>query len=298
MIKSFRLRVTAWYVLFFSVLLFVFSLVLYAGFPGRLPAGWTTPWPRRSATAAALFQSEMQEMGGNAPVAAAESVAEMRTGSIRIAIFAGGAVLAATEPAAAAALRPRLPEAAGMVDAEARLTLPGRPQPSRVLVRRTEAAGRTFLVTASASLESVSAELGVVRRVLLIALPPVPVDRRRRRIPAGRPQRPAAQPDGRAGARDHRQQSAQAAGGRAVGRGTDRARRHFNELLSRLDASFETMRRFIADASHEMRTPLAVIRRGSRRGALPGPLRRRSTGKHWRSSTTIETPDPVGGRPC
>jgi len=34
----------------------------------------------------------------------------------------------------------------------------------------------------------------------------------------------------------------------------------FNELLSRLDQSFESMRRFVADASHELRTPIAVIR--------------------------------------
>jgi heavy metal sensor kinase len=34
----------------------------------------------------------------------------------------------------------------------------------------------------------------------------------------------------------------------------------FNELLSRLDQSFENMRRFVADASHELRTPIAIIR--------------------------------------
>ena len=34
----------------------------------------------------------------------------------------------------------------------------------------------------------------------------------------------------------------------------------FNELLGRLDQSFESMRRFVADASHELRTPIAIIR--------------------------------------
>jgi len=34
----------------------------------------------------------------------------------------------------------------------------------------------------------------------------------------------------------------------------------FNETLSRLEASFEQMRRFTADVSHELRTPLTAIR--------------------------------------
>ena len=34
----------------------------------------------------------------------------------------------------------------------------------------------------------------------------------------------------------------------------------FNELLSRLDQSFDRMRRFVADASHELRTPISIIR--------------------------------------
>jgi heavy metal sensor kinase len=36
--------------------------------------------------------------------------------------------------------------------------------------------------------------------------------------------------------------------------------RAFNQLLARLDESFEQQRRFMADASHELRTPVAIVR--------------------------------------
>jgi heavy metal sensor kinase len=44
----------------------------------------------------------------------------------------------------------------------------------------------------------------------------------------------------------------------------------FNELLSRLDLSFDHMRRFVADASHELRTPISIIR-GEADVALSAP---------------------------
>lgn len=46
----------------------------------------------------------------------------------------------------------------------------------------------------------------------------------------------------------------------------------FNDLLARLESSFEQQRRFMADASHELRTPVAVVR-GESEVALSQPDR-------------------------
>jgi heavy metal sensor kinase len=48
--------------------------------------------------------------------------------------------------------------------------------------------------------------------------------------------------------------------------------RSFNSLLDRLNLSFERQRRFMADASHELRTPVAILR-GEAEVALSRPVR-------------------------
>jgi two-component system OmpR family sensor kinase len=57
----------------------------------------------------------------------------------------------------------------------------------------------------------------------------------------------------------------------------------FNDLLDRLGASFERQRRFIADASHELRTPVAILR-GEAEVALSRPSR---SVEEYRESLTI-----------
>ena len=62
-----------------------------------------------------------------------------------------------------------------------------------------------------------------------------------------------------------------------------RLARIFNDLLSRLDESFAQQKRFMADASHELRTPVAVVC-GESEVALSQPMREE---KEYRESLTI-----------
>ncbi len=57
----------------------------------------------------------------------------------------------------------------------------------------------------------------------------------------------------------------------------------FNDLLARLDRSFDEQRRFMADASHELRTPVAIVR-GEAEVALSQTER---SGEEYRESLVI-----------
>lgn len=59
--------------------------------------------------------------------------------------------------------------------------------------------------------------------------------------------------------------------------------RSFNSLLDRLDQSFERQQRFMADASHELRTPVAILR-GEAEVALSRPAR---TSEDYRESLSV-----------
>jgi heavy metal sensor kinase len=129
-----------------------------------------------------------------------------------------------------------------------------------VAERVVPADGRTFRIVVSASLDSIQDELAVVRRVIFVGLPLIlAIAGLGGYLLATRSLRPlgsmAAQARRITGNNlDTRIQIDNAAHELAV------LIASFNELLERLDQSFDTMRRFVADASHELRTPISVIR--------------------------------------
>jgi heavy metal sensor kinase len=257
LIRSFRAQLTALYLAFFSLLFVLFSIFLYSELSRSLIARLDDTLASEADTAAVLFPDELQEMKGDSAAAAREVIGELKVHGDFVTIGEGTHVMAASPQAA-----------------------PG-PR-GRSAIRTIQAGGHTFQIAVFASLDAIDAELAVVRRAILIALPLI-------LALAG------------LGGYALATRSLRPLGGMA-----EQARRitgsnletrieihspaeelavlvtSFNELLSRLDQSFDTMRRFVADASHELRTPISVIR-----GEADVALSQERSPAEYRESLTV-----------
>ena len=235
LMRSFRAQLTALYLAFFSLLFVLFSIFLYGELARSLTERIEATLASEADTAAVLFPDELQEMKGDEIAAAREVVSELKVHGDFVTIREGSRVLSASP-----------------------LPPPGPSDPS--ITRVVTANGRTYHIEVSASLDTIHGELAVVRRVIFIALPLI-------LALAGlggywlatRSLRPLGW---------MAEQARNITGSNLetrikIGNAAEELEvlvTSFNELLSRLDQSFETMRRFVADASHELRTPIAVIR--------------------------------------
>lgn len=267
MIRSLRFRLTALYLAFFSLLFILFSVFLYGVLSGALQARLDETLSAEANTLASLLLDELEEMKGDVPAAAHEAVANLRLHGGLVAIFAGGDALSSTAPLASTTpVQPHefdrvLSYASTNTSAEfvVALTQTGK-YGTHVAVHRLAAKGRSFLLLAAESLDSVAAELALVRRVIFISLPLMLafaglggyVLSTRSLAPLASMASQARKITG--SNLDTRLDIGNPAEELAV------LVASFNELLSRLDQSFESMRRFVADASHELRTPIAIIR--------------------------------------
>jgi heavy metal sensor kinase len=260
-IKSFRLQLTAWYLLLFTLLFTAFSIFLYEVLSEDLYKRLDEILSSEVNTAAGLFRGEMAELKGDANGAAAEAMSEMSIRGVTVAVFEGNKLLASNTPLKGTELLAVVADAAATEAQEVRTTLPryGK-HGARAVARRFTVGGRQYVLLAAESLHSVQSELGVVRHVLFLALPLIVL------IAGGggfflatknlAPVRWMAEQARSITDKNLHQRLDIGAANQELMMLAD----SFNELLSRLDRSFETMRRFVADASHELRTPIAVIR--------------------------------------
>jgi heavy metal sensor kinase len=285
MSKKLHVQLAVWYLAFFSVLFVLLGLVLYGVLSRSLERRLDEALLTQANTAAALMAEELEEMHGDARAAASGVIAEMQPRGSIVAILEDKTVLASSAPVPRAGLE----HAAEKVLTEAGADSIFRMQDwgdhgARGAARPVNTAGRTFVVMAVQSLDSIAQELQVVRDTLWVAIPLL-------LALAGSggyilTRRGLAPLDSMA------EQSRRITGDSLHTRLTigDAAQElstlaaSFNELLSRLDQSFESIRRFVQDASHELRTPLAVIQ-GEADVALS---RDRSAAEYKESLVTIQ----------
>jgi heavy metal sensor kinase len=260
MIKSFRLQLTAWYLLFFTVLFMLFSIFLYQVLDQALHKRLDETLSSEVNTGKGLFDGEMAELRGDAHAAAAEAMSEMKMRGALIAVFQDGSLLASSAPFKNAELSGVIARAAAQ-DEEILVEVPHYGvHGGRAMARQFEIGGRRYVLIAVESLAAVTADLAVVRNVIYIALPlAVLFAGIGGFILATKSLAPLRwMADQARTITDKNLHSRLDIG--AANEELQVLSKSFNELLSRLDRSFETMRRFVADASHELRTPISIIR--------------------------------------
>lgn len=259
MTRSLRLQLTAWYVAFFSVLFVLFGVFLYGVLSNALTARLEETLSSEANTAAALMADELVEEKGNSAVAAGEVTSELRGSTV--AILMDGRVLSASAKFVPGGFEALATRVAGRAGAEVPLVMPKLgSHGARAVARRMQQDGRAYLILAVMPLDSLAATLAVVRDVLWFAVPLLIALAglggywltTRSLAPLGWMAEQARRISGNN--LDTRLEIGRAAEELTV------LSASFNELLSRLDQTFESMRRFVADASHELRTPISVIR--------------------------------------
>src|SRR6185295_17410472 len=138
------------------------------------------------------------------------------------------------------------------------LTLPGRQRSYRVISRPLSVDGHPFSLTGSYPLTDIDGMLGRIREIFLIAIPLLVLCAGTGGyILAKRSLAPVASMGAQAA-----QITASNLDQRLPVGGADELAglaRVVNDLLDRLEGSFAQQRRFVADASHELRTPAAIL---------------------------------------
>src|SRR5688572_18430698 len=263
MINTVRGRLTLWYVSALALILVLFGVAVYVLLSRALHRRVDQALASTIEISITSLSHDTQE--GQSPQSAAQSTAaELSHPQQGMMIFDGSGRLLATHEGEEE-LQIQLPESAAIPDTDIYLYTvsagANTKDEHRIAVRRVSVppAGTPYIILASQPLTPVADELESLRDILYFSTPVVllvagfggwflarqglaPVTamaRTARQISAGSldHQLPVVNP------RDELGQLATT----------------FNDLLARLNAAFEDQRRFMADASHELRNPLSVI---------------------------------------
>jgi len=233
--RSFRFRLTALYLGLFSLLFVLFSVFVYGGISKSLESRIAETLASEADTAAGIFLDEFDETKGDIQASANETVSAMKLHGDEVSVWDGARALAAKSTG-------------------------GAGEPRRTVERKVTAGGREYRIVVASSLRPVTETSRAALQVILIGLPLIlALAGAGGYLLAGRSLRPLNNMASQARRITDSSLHTRIEIGRAAAE-MELLVASFNELLARLDQSFESMRRFVADASHELRTPVAVIR--------------------------------------
>ena len=263
-IESLRARLTVYYVVVMAMALAVVCGLIYVlverALSSRVEDGLTTLLQ----TAHNSLRNDLAE-GQDVADAARSTAAELASRLQMLVIYDPAGVMLAEEERDEQ-LRIPLPDPAAIPEDDVLwMTVSEQDDPGdrhRLAMRRLRIppAGTTFLVVAGASLEPLDDELEALREVLLYVVPlALTVAGVGGWFLAHRSLSPVVQMAERArriGVEDLSARLPVANPGDELGR----LAATFNELLERLERSLDQQRQFMADASHELRTPVTTAR--------------------------------------
>lgn len=261
MFNSIRVRLTLWYVVIFGSLLLAFSVFIYLIFSRNLYDRLDHSLSNSAISYSTAFQNELKENGSDARLAASEALRENLLPEISAAIFENRKLLATNFPTELETIVSEKISEAGNSKEPTYKTMPdiGK-EGARIIVVPLEVNQHQYYIIALTSLHDTAEELEAMRRIFYVGLPlallvagvcglmlakkslapVVAMSNQARRISARNLHE-------RLQVVNAKDELGQLAG-------------VFNELLARLNHSFAGIREFMADASHELRTPIAIIR--------------------------------------
>ena len=262
MFSSVRVRLTLWYVLVFGVLLTGFSLSVYFMLSNEVYERVDRSLAKAARITGTLFQAETAETGEDAVSGAAEALSELRQPDVYAAIYEGERLLASDYPDGEnPVISDESLSLARAADHAVFKTIQGfGDEGARQALLFVEAKEHQYYVVIAEPLHAYSEQLESIARIFGFAVPAALLVAGFGGFLVARkslaPVVALSDQAERMGAKNLKERLEVRQPNDELGRLAG----VLNGLLARLDHSFESMRSFTADAAHELRTPLSIIR--------------------------------------